>query len=1266
MTERPDSTSDNGPLPGRRRRLFRAARLGFFLLLLALTACVGVYKYYTRSSRLTAMMESYLAQYTGAEATIDSASFSLTGPIVLRGVDIRVPGLEAGGHLLFVREVHIEHRHLALLRGDLDATRIIFHEATLYPTEFVDKDKFNFQFLEPEPRAGAEDQIGSVPEIQAQGIKVVFGLVRNGKYAVNQQVILDGQVLSLADRENAYRFSLDPPGSSPGPALVGDIDLGKGTTTARLEQVELDNPLMNILPTEMRLWWRTLEPTGKLKPITFSYDPQAGTHVTLTVDGIELTPPYTKRPLRMHVDKGEFVFANDRIEPELQGTIDRFRYRIHGYADDAFAANPQVDMWFVIDGELDPDPEFIESLDPILRKPIARQIEKFRPAGPFQAELHLTREADQSEFNWDADVRLLGMTGSYYQFAYPLSDVRGLIEFQMGQFGGKSLNQIRVSEMSGRGPSGAPVAVDGTVLNPGTKDETDDINIRCAALPVDDHLRAALQEDELEVIEAIMNRREHQRLIDEGLIGVDVPAGDADDAPPYFPLGGGFNVHARIQRIPRPDGGNPWINTITFTLDGQNLLCEGWPYPVTATGGTVIVRDDETSVAGVTVEGLTGARGAIAGQFKPLPGGPAKQLKPFLDIKAQSVPIDALLLSTLPRLDAQWIGELNIEGAAEGVARIEPDANGQVSHRVKVRVSDATAIPHKSRGGRCRLTDLDAEIDISPELVEVTRASARYGDSRLVLSCTVAGTNKTRTFDVKAKGTDMRFEDPLTDLLDPDDPDREQLQTLLDKYQPRGHYDISLEQTIEGDKTTHYELRVDPHRLSAVLNDYRVEMTEMAGGVRLTEELVELNSLHFKFPDGQATLAGRFTNEPDPDIDLTIDARCSSFNETTRAMLPEGARQAIEDLAFDGAYHLRDAQLKLRPRNVNRPTLSFSGYLDLTDASVDLGMPVDSMTATVGLSATQGPDWPWPRIEMRLDAVSLRIFDRKIAPLEVHMHSINRLGTTDFPEPEAYAAMSTIEQSRARNFRRLEIDHVLGDVYAGQVFGEATILLSERGRTRYTIDLALQEAAIEPFLEPNKETQWLKHIDEEWRERVGLDPTPNREPSDPTLPGVEQRVRGTLSISLAMEGIAALDSSRRGSGRIRIDRARLYEMPLTLSIVRVLNLSMPGTTTFDRASGWFSVDGNTVHLDDIRFTAPSLEMRGGGTIAWEDGAVDLLLYSRNPAGLKIAPFSAIWDRLKAELFTVKVAGTLREPQVSVTTMSTARRTWNDIFGETWP
>lgn len=100
------------------------------------------------------------------------------------------------------------------------------------------------------------------------------------------------------------------------------------------------------------------------------------------------------------------------------------------------------------------------------------------------------------------------------------------------------------------------------------------------------------------------------------------------------------------------------------------------------------------------------------------------------------------------------------------------------------------------------------------------------------------------------------------------------------------------------------------------------------------------------------------------------------------------------------------------------------------------------------------------------------------------------------------------------------------------------------------------------------------------------------------------RLFGNISLTGTLEGTHTYD----GTGSLQLRDANMYQLPLAVAMLNVLNARFPDTNAFNSADIKYRVAGNYVYLDDMRLSGETLALKGNGE-ANLDGQISMRFYT---------------------------------------------------------
>ena len=1228
-----------GGMPHRRG----VRRAGLFLLILGLFVA-GTVVYLTRPGRLADMVGKFLSDLTGAQTHIKAAWIRLDGTIELQDVMLTVPGMsEHAGKLFEARNVVIRHDVLSLIQGRFEARNLTFIDPVLYLARDLGTDKFNFESLRAvrnaDYRVSGVDGLTRVPQnlpnIFIRNGQIVMGELAQGQFNIIGNSTFNGSLSADTASRNLYYFSLRQIQQNQGmhPFLAGYLNVNTLEVEASLKGLDFDEPAMrNLLPTPIREWWDQLAPTGKVPNVNVGYDPDIGLFGVLDVSDVALTLPYTENKSRMTVQSGRFKVSGQQILIEnLIGKIEDFTYKIngkvHGLSPDApFTLNS------IITGKISPQPRYA----PWFGHQVRKAFDDLSPTGDLEVAVSVERKTPGGAFSYKGNIDIRDASICYTTFPYPLTNVRGLIRFDD--------QKVELINFRGHGPSGSSLNIKCKIIYDPVEDAGITAQVAGFNMPIDDSLYNALAPKHRGLIDNLFSRERYAQMTDEtdGLsasstqqhkwlsereaINFQLAAAKIEPDQrevlelkkqivelklkrPVFDLGGKTNMYLTLQRSLGEDVRN--IIDARYELQGVNVLLKKWPYPMQLSGGVFTLGPDGGTLQDATMHGLRGGEAAIHGKMHWKYFGDKKKLLPEIKFTGSSFPVDEIVINSLGDRGKGILDSLGVNATIDAAGMVLANDLGKPYPAMQIRVRDGKAQPF---GGNFVINDLTGYIAVQDKDVQITQITGKHEKAIFHLSGKVP---KDKPVDLTFSGENVQLTPTVLDLIPPSANKRDDAHRIIDPLKLTGHFDMALRLFSDGNGTPwKSQLRLSPRDLHAVVRDQTIKLSQMKGYIDVVGDQIKLHELICQYGNGQATVSGlaELSKIGSPKLALSIDARNDELCETTRALLPSAVVKSLDALKINGKYHLQKAKLIYHPKSAKEASsFEFDGQVYLTDTTAMLGVPIKQMTGTMNVSVIQqGTEDRLPKVKLDLNLDRLLAADRLISPLKVQM------------------------DNHSANGQVLFIQQFSGHCYNGLLHGQGQIALDDS--TAFMLRLTLQNADYQPMIYPDK-------------------PRENKSVEDAL-------VRPTLSADLTISGLEKQSKSyRSGRGSIAIANANIYQFPLTMSIVQLLNLTTPTARQFNAADIRFLIDGNLINIEHVELMSPTISIAGNGRLKYDTQALDLNMYTRNPGAPNFGPVSELMKMFKNELVGIHVGGTLEKPVATVKSLGGIKQTMSEILGK---
>ena len=145
--------------------------------------------------------------------------------------------------------------------------------------------------------------------------------------------------------------------------------------------------------------------------------------------------------------------------------------------------------------------------------------------------------------------------------------------------------------------------------------------------------------------------------------------------------------------------------------------------------------------------------------------------------------------------------------------------------------------------------------------------------------------------------------------------------------------------------------------------------------------------------------------------------------------------------------------------------------------------------------------------------------------------------------------------------------------------------------------------------------------------------------------GGGSKLSGTVSGQMSLSGTGRSTHALSGGGNLHIVQANLYELPLLVSMLKVLRVHTPDTTAFNNCDMQFDINGEHIHFRQLNLLGDALSLYGHGEANF-DRQLNLEFYSlMGPGDLPVPILKAVVGQASQQFLKVKVDGSLDNPQI---------------------
>ena len=144
----------------------------------------------------------------------------------------------------------------------------------------------------------------------------------------------------------------------------------------------------------------------------------------------------------------------------------------------------------------------------------------------------------------------------------------------------------------------------------------------------------------------------------------------------------------------------------------------------------------------------------------------------------------------------------------------------------------------------------------------------------------------------------------------------------------------------------------------------------------------------------------------------------------------------------------------------------------------------------------------------------------------------------------------------------------------------------------------------------------------------------------------KRRLDGKALVSINLHGDATGVHSLGGRGQVRLTHADIYQLPIMVSLLKLLNFKPPDSTAFTTSSIDYRIEGDHVYLDKISFTGDAISLEGSGEMGF-NSAIKLTFHALvGRSDWELPVFKTVMGAASRQLMQIHVTGSLADPKMT--------------------
>ena len=438
------------------------------------------------------------------------------------------------------------------------------------------------------------------------------------------------------------------------------------------------------------------------------------------------------------------------------------------------------------------------------------------------------------------------------------------------------------------------------------------------------------------------------------------------------------------------------------------------------------------------------------------------------------------------------------------------------------------------------------------------------------------------------------------------------------QLKPQGSIDIAIGLDFESEKK---ELNLavtadmDGIRVEPTFFPYRME--NLRGRVNYQNGRMDFSNLTASHGNLQMAASGNCIFSADESwqcdfTNLNID-RIRTDRDLLLA-LPAALREGLTTLNFTGPFNLSGAIRFARARGTTAPvTADWNIGIDTLQGRIDCGVLLDQINGGLDLVGSFDGQRFYSRGELDIDS----LLYQKVQFTQIR-------GPLWFNDQHVLFGTLAERQTPGKIPRR-----VTADFYGGQLASDCRIALSDTARFAINSQLSGADLA-----------------------RIATEMVPGG-----------RNLRGDLSGNLQLQGSSRGTHTLQGAGTMQLRDGNVYELPLVLSLLKILSIREPDSNAFDKCDVDFQVEGTHILFNQFNFHGDAISLLGKGEMDFDHNLRLVFHAIIGNDQLQLPIVRPLLGLASQQLLLLYVYGTLDDPKTTREALPGVRRAVEEISQE---
>lgn len=143
----------------------------------------------------------------------------------------------------------------------------------------------------------------------------------------------------------------------------------------------------------------------------------------------------------------------------------------------------------------------------------------------------------------------------------------------------------------------------------------------------------------------------------------------------------------------------------------------------------------------------------------------------------------------------------------------------------------------------------------------------------------------------------------------------------------------------------------------------------------------------------------------------------------------------------------------------------------------------------------------------------------------------------------------------------------------------------------------------------------------------------------------KQRLQGKIMANVALDGAGTSRNALSGRGRLELSDADVYELPVMVSLLKILSIRAPDRNAFSAASTDYEIKGEHIYLYNLKFNGDAVSLNGSGEMDFQSN-INLNFDTTVGRGeLDLPIIKQLYHGASQQILQIHVGRTLQNPEI---------------------